>query len=87
VEGTTRAGVLSSHASPERRGGEALQWRPRVTGVRQAASGRGTVDRGNQAGRSWTGVVVGMRLSGRSLSSRRSARASRCSGLQAAAVG
>jgi hypothetical protein len=42
VEGTTRAGVLSSHASPERRGGEALQWRPRVTGVRQTAEAPST---------------------------------------------
>jgi hypothetical protein len=63
VEGMTHAGVLSSHACPERRGGEALQWRPHTTGVRQVAGGRGTVDRGNQAGRGLTGMVVGMRLS------------------------
>jgi hypothetical protein len=32
VEGTVRARVLSSHACPERRGGEALQRQPHMTG-------------------------------------------------------
>jgi hypothetical protein len=49
VEGMARAGVLSSHPCPKRRGGEALQRQPRTTGMRQAAGERGTVDRGNQA--------------------------------------
>jgi hypothetical protein len=64
VEGTARVRVLSSHTCPERHGGEALQQRPRAMGVRQAPSDRGTVDRGNQKGRGWTGVVVSTRLFG-----------------------
>jgi hypothetical protein len=87
MEGMTHAGVLSSHACPERRVGEALQRRPRLTGVRQASGDQGTVDRANQVGRGWTGMVVGTRLSRGSSSARYSARAPRRSSQQVAAAG
>jgi hypothetical protein len=41
VEGTVRARVLSSHACPERRGGEALQRQPHMTGEMGRRGGGG----------------------------------------------